>query len=162
MAARAPVRLQDGVYFRKGESPPRAYRLVLLRIAEGTSRPQVREALVTMWAMLGRLRAGVVDLNGPGATALDAHVDAGALTCLLGFGAPLFGRYRELAKPAGVDRLGELPFNSLRWAAADRRTGEGDVAIQLIATSELAVDRAVVEIWMWTSSATVPLKVVNV
>ena len=159
MAAQAPVRLQEGIYFRKDGSPrPSAYRLVVLGIRGNIPRPQVRAALATMWGRLEQLRAGIVEDVDPAA----ATVDPARLTCLLGFGAPLFTRYPELAKPDGLDALGPLPFQSLRWAAADRRTGEGDLAVQLIADSELAVDRAAVEIWLWTSKAGVPLKVINV
>jgi len=152
-------RLQDGIYFASGTTPLSAYRLVLLNVRGAASAAEVRGALATMWGKLQQLREGVFD---EGAPAVGGAADPGELSCLLGFGASLFARYGGLARPGGVEPLGDLPFKSLRWVAADRRIGEADLVVQLIAKSELAVDRAVVELWTWTSSAQVPLEILTV
>jgi deferrochelatase/peroxidase EfeB len=146
-------RLQDGIYFASGTTPLSAYRLVLLNVRDAASSAQVGAALATMWGRLQLLRQGVVD------EAAGSGGDPAELTCLLGFGAPLFARFAGMARPSGVEPLGDLPFKSIRWVAADRRTGEADLAVQLIAKSEFAVERAVVDLWTWTSSAQIPLQV---
>jgi deferrochelatase/peroxidase EfeB len=161
MPTEAATRLQEGIYI--GTRPPSAYRLVLLNVRDATSSHEARDAIARVWDMLQRLCQGIVDeLQPPSEVTIDTRVEPGELTCLLAFGSELFTRYPNLPRPDGVEKLGELPFNSLRWAPVGRQKGEADLAVQLIAKTELAVDRAVVELWMLASSGVVPLQFVAV
>ena len=165
-AATARGRLQEGIYFGSGKRPGRAYRLLLLDIERSTSPAGARAAIAAVWAMLLDLRAGVVrDLRRSRDDDPKITVEPGDLTCLLGFGAPFFEHQPTLtpdhAKPVEPSRLGPSgvqPFPSLPWARQDLRTGEADLAIQLIAETELAVNRAVVEVYSLIDEERLPLR----
>jgi deferrochelatase/peroxidase EfeB len=84
------------------------------------------------------------------------------LTCLLGFGAPLFDRYSSIQRPDNLCLLGPEPFRKLRWVAdANPGLGQADIALQFIAPTELAVNRAVAEVWMLIIQQSLPLKIVT-
>ena len=142
------LRLQDGIYFRSGEGPPRSYRLVLLNVSEDATPARARTAIASVWAMLRELRDGVVEDLKP------ERVDHGNLTCLLGFGARLFDPGRNLTpngqRPERLvrpDHDGYGPFPRLKWVESEGRPDEADLALQLIGDTELAVNRAVVEVY---------------
>jgi Dyp-type peroxidase family len=156
--------LQDGIYFRKGDPPPgRCYRLMLLNVARGATLREAGDAISMVWAMLSRLRDGFVLEFGPEPPEADRETAQKAkLTCLLGFGARLFRNHPELPPPPGVVPLDEVRFPSLPWAPQqDQSTGEADLALQLIANSELAVNRAIVETWMLIDENRLPLEIVT-
>lgn len=154
--------LQEGIYWHS-KVPRCCYRLLLLNIKGGTARGEAGEAIAAVWAMLQRLRAGQVDelQPRPSDRPLDP-VASGELTCLLGFGTRLFARYPMMTRPEDLSPLGHQPFPSLPWVPpADRRTGEADLALQFIAQTDLAVDRAAVEVWMFIESRSLPLEIVT-
>src|SRR5262249_42420625 len=156
--------LQDGIYFRKGDPPPgRCYRLVLLNVARGATLREAGDAISMVWAMLSRLRDGFVSELGLEPPKADRETAQKAkLTSLLGFGARLFRNHRELPPPRGVVPLDELRFSSLPWAPQrDQTTGEADLALQLIANSELAVNRAIVETSILIDENKLPLEIVT-
>jgi Dyp-type peroxidase family len=162
-----PDRLQDGIYFRSGQQPGQGqrpspcYRLLLLNVSPGTTPSEARQAIATVWTMLQNLRRGIVrELRVPGWSELEFPVPHGYLTCLLGFGARFFDRRKHnppLVLPensAGLHELRPLdssdagPFPNLHWAVQENRSiAETDLAIQFIAQTELAVNRAAVEVW---------------
>lgn len=175
--------LQDGIYFRHREQPDPCYALLLLNVRRGTTLQQAGEALATVWTMLRDLRGGIVrDLHQRRASD-PANVDdltkvpGGCLTCLLGFGTRLFG-LNEAPAFVSPDRLqggwleelqplkrngNRVPFQSLPWhPAAAPDAGEADLAIQLIARTELAVNRAAVEVWKIIHDDALPLDIVTV
>jgi Dyp-type peroxidase family len=152
-------RLQEGIYFRRGKQPGRCYRLLLLNIRPGATRSQAKTSITKVWAEVQKLRSDLVaDLREPRLKARSRSAPEPPdpeLTCLLGFGAPLFERYPELERPQEVVGIDDqpAPFRALGWVdRADRATGEADLALQFIAGSELAVSRAVVETWMLIKS----------
>ncbi len=144
--------LQDGIYYRHEEGPAPAYRVLLLDVKPETPRDRASADIEKVWTMLQELRDGKVrELRPPGEGAAPVKVKDGNLTCLLGFGARLFARdlTPNARKPAGLVPLSASayqPFPSLRWAPQKSR-GEADLAIQFIADTELAVNRAVVEVY---------------
>src|SRR5262245_12846715 len=159
-------RLQDGIYYRKDESPGRSYRLVLLNVTAPTSA-RARAAIGEVWTLLQELRDGLVrDLRpsdgGGGDRASDRY--DGNLTCLLAFGARLFDPGRNLtphgAKPDRLMRLSqsEGPFSRLKWVAKEGQPDEADLALQLIGDTELAVSRPVVEIYRLITKGMLPLE----
>ena len=143
----APSRLQSGIYVKK---PGRCYRLVLLDVRAGTPRDKAASAIERMWATLLELRRGIVhELKPSRPTDPSMKAEVAQLTCLLGLGASLFDKYPAMKRPPQVQALGPQPFPSLRWVPEDeRRPGEADLAVQLIAETDLAVDRALVELCM--------------
>jgi deferrochelatase/peroxidase EfeB len=162
--------LQDGIYFRNGQRPSPCYRLLLLTIDQGTTPEKARDAMAAVWTMLQDLCHGVVQDIQLAPPNRPIRVPPGALTCLLGFGAQLFAHNPPLT-PHG-ERPGELtllltdgeraPFPSLYWVAeADRRSGEADLALQFIANTELAVSRAVAEVWKVIQDKRLPLRIVT-
>jgi Dyp-type peroxidase family len=154
------VSLQDGIYER--DRPGRCYRLVLIDKAPQATMREAGRALALVWAMLQDLRAGTIDDLAP-TPADDRRVATEAkLSALLAFGATLFHAHPELPPPRGVTRLDERGFPSLPPVAAEqRRPGEADFALQLIAESDLAVDRAVVEVWMLITAKKLPLALIT-
>jgi Dyp-type peroxidase family len=165
-----PDRLQEGIYFRKGQKPGTCYRLLLLNIRSGAKPAEAKAALTELWAMLGELRRGIVrDLRPQQPGDPDVIVPDGALTCLLGFGARLFNPSAHVPRLVATDqRPPELvplrpngvgtPFLNLPWASEQqRRPGEADLALQFIADADLAVNRAVVELWKLIDDVDLPL-----
>jgi Dyp-type peroxidase family len=152
--ARDDCRLQEGIYFQGGEKPGRCFRLLLLRIQAGATRSQAKASITKVWEGVQKLRSDLVaDFREPRLMAPPGTPEPPGpeLTCLLGFGAPLFQRYAELERPQDVVGIEDqaAPFPMLGWVdRADRATGEADLALQFIAESELAVSRAVVETCM--------------
>jgi deferrochelatase/peroxidase EfeB len=147
-------RLQDGIYFRRDHRPGRCYRLLLVNVKPDATRSEVKESIASVWMRVQALRAELLeDLRPPRLQAPPRAPDPPKpeLTCLLGFGAPLFERYPDLGSSPDLIRIETEPgpFPALpRVAEADRATGEADLALQFIAESELAVSRAVVEAGM--------------
>jgi deferrochelatase/peroxidase EfeB len=147
--------LQDGIYFRPADRPPgRCFRLVLFNIRAGAALGDVGPGLAQMWALLRDLRTGKIADLDPTPPDEAEKARKAKLTCLLGFGARFFRRYRDVHPPRGVVPLGELTLPALPWVAdAQRQNGEADVVVQLIADTDLAVDRALVELWMLLARA---------
>jgi len=171
--------LQEGIYY--SDTPKASYRLLLLNIKPYASAAEARTAIQAVWTMLQELR--VTDLapdvrpdperdrelapdvrpdpNPP--TSSGTSASSSKLSCLLGFGAQLFNRYPSMRRPDKLRPLGAGPFRKLHWVAeADRRIGEADLALQFIAPTELAVNRAVAEVWMLTIAQSLPLEIVTV
>ncbi|MBV9789047.1 MAG: Dyp-type peroxidase [Chloroflexi bacterium] len=167
-------RIQDGIYFRKGQTPGKCYRLLLINIRSGTRPNEARAAIAAIWTLLAELRRGIVrDLRPLEAGDPEVIVPDGGLTCLLGFGARLFNPSLHVPRLVATDlRPPELvslrpngvgtPFLNLPWAGEEqRRPGEADLALQFIAETELAVNRAVVEIWKLIDDQDLPLDFVT-
>lgn len=167
--------LQDGIYYQAGRSPGRCWRLMLLDVMPGTTPAAAKAAVAALWGMLGDLRRGLVrDLNPVARRADDpvgpVAVPADGLTCLLAYGARLFD---PMAHPLPVApnarrpprvtrfRLGAAgPFRAIRWVPEPlRRQTDGDLALQFVADSELAVNRAAVESVKAIADGTLPLRV---
>lgn len=162
--------IQEGIYFRSGERPADHWRLLVLEVASGVDAGALVAALGELWAMLDRLGQGVVrdlDVAGPGEPGV--HVASGGLTSLLGFGARFFdpaAHTPALVQPSSrPDELVPLrpnagPFNALRWAAdGDAASAQGDLALQFIGDSELAVCRPIVETLKLVKDLGLPLAV---
>lgn len=157
--------IQPGVYFRAGERPPPAYRLVLLDAPAGAAPDAVRDAVGEILGMLGGLPRGHVrDL--PAVAAAERKRSArqfAGLTALVGYGARLFGAHRPpLTRAERPDYLAPLAgFPGLPWAdeTAGNR-GESDIAIQLTAEHQAAVNVAAVEIAKLVADRRLPLAIV--
>lgn len=160
-------RLQDGIYFRRDKRPGPCYRLLLLNVGAGASQNEARDAIAMVWERLQAVRRGVVADLRPSrllGTATSDRPPDPELTCLLGFGASLFEHYPRMPRPQELIRIENrpAPFPSLpRVPEADRDIGEADLALQLIARSELAVSTAVAEVWMLIRTKGLGLDVVT-
>jgi Dyp-type peroxidase family len=152
-------RFQEGMFHRSGERPGAFYTVLFLRAAPGVTARRAGAAFVELWNRYQRLKEGRVPDLDP------ERVPPGNLSVLVGYGLRAFrwpGAARplpaELAEkhiflpplPTGGGRL--LPGSGLVYdadVAANRATG--DLAIQFIADTQLAVHRAVVETWKFLS-----------
>jgi deferrochelatase/peroxidase EfeB len=164
--------LQEGIYFRSGETPAACYRLLLLDFAGGIGPAEARDSLAAVWGMLRELQSGRVGALRPERPDdPDFAVPAGGLTCLLGYGARLFNAAAHtppLVTVARPSRLIALPFGQpgqpflqLHWhAGVDRNRGEADIALQFIAETELAANRAIVEVRKLIAAQHLPLRIV--
>ena len=161
-------RLQPGIYFRSGERAPPSWRMLLLDFVPGTDRRAAHDAMAAVTQMLAGLKRGKVrELEGQPAAAVKATRQTFEdLAALVGFGRPLFDEARHdppLASHPRPAYLSYLPregdaFPALPWAAgATPGTGEADVALQLTAAVQAAVDRAAVEVWKLIEDEGLPL-----
>ncbi|MFB6616240.1 Dyp-type peroxidase [Streptomyces sp. NPDC056367] len=147
--------LQAGIYHGPGRRPPAHFALVFLRADPEADAHAVDRALRSVNAMLRDLAEGrVAELPGH-------PVDAGNLEVLLGFGPKAFDvPGAKLACPAGLEpRLrfrsprptggGPLLVGSGLPYAPDivRNDATEEFCLQLTAGTQLAVSRAVVELW---------------
>ncbi|MCC5661385.1 Dyp-type peroxidase [Nostoc sp. XA010] len=150
--------LQEGIYWQSGAKPGRCYRLLYVNFQEGITTSEAKSALAEVWLMLTNLRQGIVQdlqptkVDDPPAS--EMKVSSENLTCLLGFGSRLFDETVHVPPIVNADlrppTLVSLPvrgFRSLPWATTPTvNRVSPDLAIQFIADTELAVNRAVVEI----------------
>ena len=165
-------RLQEGIYI-VNKRPGRAYRLLLLDIRPGAGAEDVHKALTEVWALLTELRRGEVrELRSTRADDPKAPITVprSELTCLLGFGASLFKHAPAVVEHGDPpdellalhpDRDANQPFPSLGWTSHARSRGDADIAIQLIAETELAVTRAVVDVCSLIADPACPLQLVT-
>jgi deferrochelatase/peroxidase EfeB len=169
--------LQEGIYFRHGERPGNCWRLLMLNVADNTTPKGARAAIDKVWAMLTRLRQGIVDDLNPAQPRPDdpspVTVPSGNLTCLIGYGARLFSSsahplplIRNVPRPRFLTAFRTVgtntPFRSLNWAQPeDRQHQDTDIVIQFIADTELAVNRAIVEVSKLIAEQGLPLRIVT-
>lgn len=150
-----PGHLQEGIFHTKGDRPKPFFGMLFLRAGAGFGATEVGNALVTLWEVWRDLKRGTVrDLPGH-------QVPDGGLTVLLGYGPQTF-------RLEGVRRALPGHFNTFRSFARPSATGGGTllqggginyaddikenpaaahVAVQFIADTALAVNRAIVETW---------------
>jgi deferrochelatase/peroxidase EfeB len=147
--------LQDGIYHAPGERPGEHFGILFLRAAPGCSAADVGEVLRELWTLYQGLRQGhIPDLPGH-------SVPGGELSVLLAFGQKAFalpgarrplpdhlrqhGQFRS-PLPAGGGIL--LKGSGLSYANdVNQNPATEEVAIQFIARTTLAVNRAIVETW---------------
>ncbi len=148
-------KLQEGIYHAPGVRPGKCFNILFLRALPGLDARQVGEAFGKLWQMYQDLKNGkLTDL--PGQT-----VPTGDLTVLVGYGANVFklpdiqhqlpsqikdfGAFRS-PLPTGGGPL--LIGSGLRYAD-DVKTNPAteEIAVQFIAETQLAVNRAVMETW---------------
>ena len=148
-------KLQEGIYWAPKTRPAPHFAVLFLRASRNATLPAARKALARLWATYQGLKKGnVADLPGH-------PVPPGNLTVLLGYGSNLF-------KLAGINRGCPTPLEQFAHFRSPLPTGGGplqpgtglryakdvrenwateDLAVQFIADSALAVNRAVVETW---------------
>jgi deferrochelatase/peroxidase EfeB len=148
-------KLQEGIYHAPGIRPGKFFTIIFLRVGEGFDAPQVGEAFLKLWEVYQGLKNGKIrDLPGH-------PVPSGNLSVLVGYGPNVF-KLPNSQRPLPQD------FNSKNQFRSPRPTGGGslisasgleyaddvrsnfateEIAIQFIAETQLAVNRAVVETW---------------
>jgi deferrochelatase/peroxidase EfeB len=162
-------RLQPGIYFRPKKRPAACWRLVLLDLESGIGANEARAAVAALDAMLSGLRAGSVrDLLGQPTGDLEAtRATFEELDWLWGYGRRFFDPDLHDPPLTSADRPEFLaylpvsgePFPTLPWDRGADRAGEADLALQLTADSEAAVNRAAVEVWKLLEDERLPLRV---
>ena len=167
MSAARPDRIQEGVFFRRGERPPPCWRLLLLDVAAGAAPAEARAAVAAVLRMLAELRAGEVrELRGQPAAGVDAtRRTFDGLAALVGYGRSLFDPARHdppLTRSPRPEFLAYLAapgeaFPAIPWVDGERAAGEADVALQLSGASTAAVNRAAVEVWKLIERLGLPL-----
>ncbi|MCO1656355.1 Dyp-type peroxidase [Pseudonocardia humida] len=155
--------LQEGVYHAPGARPGRALVLFFLQAAPGADAATVGAALQRLWNVWrGLVRGAVVDLPGH-------PVPADALTVLLGYGQKAFtlpgarravpaalltGSFRS-PQPMGGGRV--VVGSGLSYSPEVRQNpATEEIAVQVVAETQLAVNRVVVETWKATHDGTDP------
>jgi deferrochelatase/peroxidase EfeB len=162
-------RLQQGIYYRQGETPPAGFRLLLLNAASGADSAQVARALSALTAVIEELRRGQIrELKGQDPAQLEANVaQFRDLTVLIGFGRRLFDDERHDPPIVGLKRPEFLsylpddpePLPKIAWHEARANRGQTDFLLQLTADQEAAVNRAAVEIWKRILDDELPLEI---
>lgn len=170
MSRSAYGHLQPGLAVAAGERPLPCWRLILLDVRPGTAPAEARDAVGRMLCMLDELSGGRVrDLAGQPREHEQASADHFAgLSTLIAFGRRFFDvelhepPLTGLARPAFLSYLPRhTPLAGLAWSTAgdETRSGESDIALQLLAPREAAVDCAAVEIWKLVEDETLPFSI---
>ena len=147
--------LQEGIYHAPGTRPGRFFAVLFLRAGDGLSARRVGESFSVLWETYQGLKRGNVgDLPGH-------PVPSGNLTVLLGFGPNAFqladarrplpsdlGSRNQFRSPLPTGG-GRLLIGSGLWYADDVRANLAteEIAVQFVADTQLAVNRAIVETW---------------
>ena len=152
-------RLQEGIYWRSGETPPDHLRLLFLNFPKSTTVSEAHRALSLIWSLYGHLRAGrVPDLQIERPDEPEYVVPHGNLIAMLAFGVRLFDRRSHPDTWIDFDQRPEAlrgrlrhgrtrPFDALHWDTdGDPKIAQTDVMIQVTADTELAVNRFIVEL----------------
>lgn len=150
-------KVQEGVHFRPGDAPPDHFRLLVINVSAGAAAPDAAVALTGLWQMLKDLQAGRWnEVAGQDASGNQVLVPKGNLSLLIGYGPRLFNgtyhkpRLTEFDRPpnlSGEIRADGTPFAKLKWApGVNFRAAQGDIALQFLGSTELAVDRAILEV----------------
>jgi len=147
--------LQGGIYWDKGQHPPRHFAIAFLRATQGSNATDVREVLVALTALWRDLARGTVpDLPG-------AAIPPGNLAWLIAFGRKTFelnganrnipARLRSPNMMASVLPGGGGPAvdGSGIMYASDLVTNPAteEIAVQFTGDTPLSVTRAIVETW---------------
>lgn len=157
--------IQEGIFYRSGERPPPAFRLLLLNATQDSTRTEFTEAISTIHTMTTNLRSGrVAELeNQPKEHQAETRAQFADLRTTIGFGRRLFDSsvhdhlLTSSERPAYLSYLdGEMPFPSLAWDS-HTRDGECDIALQFTAHSMAAVNCAAVEVWKLIQDGLLPL-----
>jgi Dyp-type peroxidase family len=158
------VGLQEGIYHAPGVRPGKFFNILFLRAASGQNARQVGEAFAQLWQMYQELKSGKVrDLPGQ-------LLPSGDLTVLVGYGANTFklpgvkralpshlrdfGSFRSPLPGGGGSFLLGSGLKYAEDVQANRATEE--IAVQFIAETQLAVNRAIVETWKLLEKMTEP------
>jgi deferrochelatase/peroxidase EfeB len=164
-------RIQDGVFFRKGEKPPPYFLFLLLNVRAGTSPKQAAAAVKRVLDTLDRLRRDgeIGDLQPQSAAESAAKLPHDSFTYLLGYGPRFFdgGRHDPLLTKADKSEFltylsrDRDAFATIPWAVdlKDEIDGEADLCLQLNGLSASAVNRAAVEVWKELAGGGVPLQI---
>ena len=156
--------LQEGIYHAPGVSPGKLFAILFLRARDGLDARRVGETFLGLWETCQGLKSGNVgDLPGH-------PVPSGNLTVLLGYGPNAF-RLADARRPLPDDLDSRNQFRSPRptgggpllvgaglWYAEDVRANLAteEMAVQFIADTQLAVNRAIVETWKFLHDAADP------
>lgn len=145
--------IQEGVFFRPGETPPAHFAIAFLKSKPGATALQIDQVLTQLFAVYRELKQGhVPDLPGQ-------SVLSGNLSVLLGFGTRLFS-VPELSKniPERLKDNGSFQNpssgNAILFGAGlhyspsiSENPAGADIVLQFHADTALAVHRGVVETW---------------
>jgi Dyp-type peroxidase family len=156
--------LQEGIYHTPGQRPGAFFTILFLRAAPASTASQAGQAFGQLWQTYQDLKAGkVADLPGH-------PVASGELTVLVGYGPKAFqlpGAQRPLPNDLEAQHRfrsplptggGPVLLGSGLHYGQDVRTNLAteEIAVQLIAQTQLAVNRAVVETWRTLDALTDP------
>lgn len=148
-------KLQEGIYYAPKARPGKFFNILFLRAKQGFSTRQVGDSFLRLWKMYQELKRGNVN-DLPGHT-----VPSGDLTVLVGYGPNIF-KLADIRRPLPSDLGSQNQFrsplptgggpllrNSGLLYADDIRINLAteEIAVQFIAETQLAVNRAVVETW---------------
>ena len=145
-------RIQQGVFFRPGEQPPRHFAIVFLRVQAGAGTDKVKDVLLRLVFLYRELQAGHVPDLAP------RTVPAGDLVFLIGYGPRMFsvqGVTKAIPEPLGTGRFPAAVAGApillgagIRYAPnLTDNPADADIVVQFHASTPLAVTRAVVETW---------------
>jgi len=153
-------RLQEGIYWQSGATPPDHLRLLFLNFPKSTSVSEAHRSLSKIWTLYESLKVGKIsDLKMERPDEPDFSVPHGNLRAMIGFGVRLFDRRSHPAEEwVAFDQRPEAlggrlrggaarPFDALHWDKDSKPTiAQTDVMIQLTSETELAANRFIVEI----------------
>jgi deferrochelatase/peroxidase EfeB len=167
-------KLQEGIHFRPGEAPPPFFRFVTFNFKKNATPKTAHDALDVIWKLLGELKTGNIrDLRATRSDDPEITVNAGCLSVLLCYGHRLFNNTdRQVSlvsedwKPDEIPIIAKppaSPFTAMEWRGLPEAlpdVAQTDFAIQLTATTELAVVRPIVEVQKLIDDLELPVQIV--
>jgi Dyp-type peroxidase family len=151
--------LQEGIYYQKGETPGKHLSIVFLRLNKEKNAEEIRKDIDSLWAICQELKKGhITDLP-------NVNLPKANLSILIGYGKNIFS-IDGLNKPIPSDLKqcggfrkpkanggGKLLIGSgLSYSnKIYKNVATEDIVLQFIGDTELAVSRALVELWKFIS-----------
>lgn len=145
--------LQEGIYYKSGETPGKYFTIIFLEASQSIDAPSALSFLKELWKVYNDLKVG--KLND-----LSDSVPNGNLTVLFGYGPNAFKISGTSNMPNGLkpsNRFSSprtsgggalLPNAGLHYRNdINKNTATEPLAIQLIGDTELSVHRGVIETW---------------
>lgn len=148
--------LQEGIYFDK--DVPESFGIIFIRVKKDAKAANVAREIAALWDSYMDLKRGIVD-EVPESS---KNIHTGNLSVLIGFGPDIFSLDGiKLSRPpdfpgssiffspssAGGGPL--LEGSNLTYAKhiVDNDVADNEIAIQLIADTEFAINRAILKTW---------------
>ena len=147
--------IQEGINWYKGAKPRTHFKLLILDASAKLSAKELRNFIQHIWGTVQSLKAGIVPSLGP-----EYPVDPKDLEVLIGYGHKFFER-RDLALPTPegmipINRFPQPNTSGSRYVLPGagipydddivENSADAELVLQITANSELAVNRAHVEI----------------
>ena len=152
-------RLQDSIYYKKGQRPSNSCCIAFLKVGDGSTRENITDTLSKLWLMYDDLKLGkVIDLTDVN----ERHLRPGNLKILMGYGHKIFSldiAPKKIPNDFGKNKKFKDPFREgggpvvkdsrVRYSSDIKynHANSDHVILQFLGDNEFTTDRALIETW---------------